>query len=83
MTNVTQGREYKITGNTYSHASKLRALGARFVDESEDIDSGVPASGARKFWLLDLTSVSKTKFQRDMANDIFHLGRSGVRFEVA
>jgi hypothetical protein len=79
-TQIQHGRKYKLTGNTYENRALLRSIGAYFVDESTTEDVGI-AKG-EKYYVLDLSGMSKSAYQKQVQNAVFKLTRSGVRFEV-
>jgi len=71
---------YHITGNTYANRAALKAVGAEYVDESTHEDAGF-AKGDR-YWVLDLSRMSKSAVQRSIDSDCWKLAKAGCKFQA-
>jgi hypothetical protein len=76
-------RIYKITGNTFANSATLRKIGAQFVDETPDHDAVGARVKADKYWILDLSSMSYSAWQRSIQPSLFGLVRGGCVFSIA
>lgn len=73
---VQPGKRYKLTGNTFAHRDTLAAIGASWQGKKVN---GIYREST-KYYLLDLTGVSKTAYGK-ISGNIFKLSRGGVIIE--